>query len=76
MFRVSETFIGDLGLQQSAARSTMSDVNKKLNYEIFKTYSTGFRINVAVVLTEPQQSHPASILDLGKQMYQIINGPG
>ena len=29
---ISETFIADLGLEQSPARSTMSDGNKKRNY--------------------------------------------
>jgi len=34
---VSETFIKDLGLIQSPARSTMSDGNKKRNWKIFET---------------------------------------
>lgn len=34
---VSETFIADLGLEQSPARSTMSDGNKKRNYQLFET---------------------------------------
>jgi hypothetical protein len=33
---VSETFIKDLGLHQSPAKSTMSDGNKKRNYEVFE----------------------------------------
>ena len=33
---VSTTFIQDLGLNQSPARSTMSDGNKKRNYKIFE----------------------------------------
>ena len=33
---VSETFIKDLGLQQSPAKSTMSDGNKKRNYQVFE----------------------------------------
>lgn len=33
---VSETFIGDLGLEQSPARSTMSDGNKKRNWQVFE----------------------------------------
>ena len=33
---VSTTFIKDLGLEQSPARSTMSDGNKKRNYQIFE----------------------------------------
>ena len=32
---VSETFIKDLGLQQSPAKSTMSDGNKKRNWQVF-----------------------------------------
>ena len=34
---VNETFIKDLGLQQSPARSTMSDGNKKRNWKVFET---------------------------------------
>jgi hypothetical protein len=33
---VSETFIKDLGLDQSPAKSTMSDGNKKRNYQVFE----------------------------------------
>lgn len=33
---VSETFIADLGLKQSPARSTMSDGNKKRDYQVFE----------------------------------------
>jgi hypothetical protein len=33
---VSETFIKDLGLKQSPAKSTMSDGNKKRNYQVFE----------------------------------------
>ena|SRR5688572_30320792 len=34
---VSETFIGDLGLIQSPARSTMSDGNKKRDWKVFES---------------------------------------
>jgi len=34
---ISETFISDLGLSQSPARSTMSDGNKKRGYEVFES---------------------------------------
>lgn len=34
---ISETFISDLGLAQSPARSTMSDGNKKRSYKVFET---------------------------------------
>ncbi len=34
---VCETFIGDLGLTQSPARSTMSDGNKKRNWRVYGT---------------------------------------
>lgn len=34
---VNETYIGDLGLTQSPARSTMSDGNKKRDWRIFET---------------------------------------
>lgn len=33
---VSETFISDLGLKQSPAKSTMSDGNKKRNWQVFE----------------------------------------
>lgn len=33
---VSETFISDLGLEQSPAKSTMSDGNKNRNYQVFE----------------------------------------
>ncbi len=33
---VSETFIADLGLEQSPAKSTMSDGNKNRNYQVFE----------------------------------------
>lgn len=34
---ISETFISDLGLQQSPARSTMSDGNKKRNWQVYES---------------------------------------
>ena len=34
---VSETFIADLGLSQSPAKSTMSDGNKNRGYKVFET---------------------------------------
>ncbi len=34
---VSETFIGDLGLRQSPARSTMSDGNRQRSYHVFES---------------------------------------
>jgi hypothetical protein len=34
---VSETFIADLGLSQSPARSTICDGNKKRSYKVFET---------------------------------------
>ena len=34
---VSETFIGDLGLNQSPARSTVSDGNKKRDWKVFES---------------------------------------
>jgi hypothetical protein len=51
---VSETFIKDLGLKQSPAKSTMSDGNKKrdfqvyedLLYKLLKHYSSGLRYNI------------------------------
>jgi hypothetical protein len=37
---VSETFISDLGLQQSPAKSTMSDGNKNRNWQVFEALYT------------------------------------
>ena len=34
---VSKTFISDLGLKQSPARSNMSDGNKKRNWQVFES---------------------------------------
>jgi len=34
---VSKTYISDLGLEQSPARSTMSDGNKKRDWQVFET---------------------------------------
>jgi len=34
---VSEIFINDLGLSQSPARSTMSDGNKKRDWQVFES---------------------------------------
>jgi hypothetical protein len=39
---VSETFIEDLGLTQSPARSTMSDGNKKRDWKVFESYIISF----------------------------------
>ena len=36
---VSETFIKDLGLEQSQAKSTMSDGNKNRDYRVFDMYT-------------------------------------
>jgi len=38
---VSRTFIRDLGLEQSPAKSTMSDGNRKRDYRVFETLYTG-----------------------------------
>jgi hypothetical protein len=34
---ISSTFLSDIGLTQSPAKSTMSDGNKKRNYKVFET---------------------------------------
>jgi len=39
--RVSETFIKDLGLQQSPAKSTMSDGNKNRDWQVFEHLYNG-----------------------------------
>ncbi len=57
---VSETFISDLGLEQSPAKSTMSDGNKKRNWQVFeqlfndllKYYGSGLRKHSNQVVIE------------------------
>lgn len=53
---VSETFIADLGLEQSPARSTMSDGNKKRNYQVFEALYYKLLIHYERVLKKQYQS--------------------
>lgn len=54
---VSETFIADLGLEQSPARSTMSDGNKKRNYQAFETLYFKLLKHYERVLAKQHKSH-------------------
>ncbi len=54
---VSKTFIGDLGLMQSPASSTMSDGNKKRDYKVFETLYYRLLSHYSTVLTKHHQSH-------------------
>lgn len=52
---ISETFISDLGLAQSPARSTMSDGNKKRSYKVFETLYYRLLTHYGRILTEHGQ---------------------
>lgn len=54
---LSETFIADLGLTQSPARSTMSDGNKKRDYRVFKTLYNRLLTHYSHLLSKHHQSH-------------------
>ncbi len=54
---VSETFISDLGLEQSPARSTMSDGNKKRNYQVFEALYYRLLAHYERVLAKQHKSH-------------------
>ena len=54
---VSETFISDLGLEQSPARSTMSDGNKKRDYEVFETLYYRLLKHYERLLRKQHRSH-------------------
>src|SRR5680860_1331868 len=54
---VSETFIADLGLDQSPARSTMSDGNKKRSYKVFETLYYRLLTHYGRLLSKHGQSH-------------------
>lgn len=61
---VSETFIGDLGLNQSPARSTMSDGNKKRDWKVFESlYFRVLKHYERVLSSESQRSIIAEIKD-------------
>lgn len=52
---VSETFIKDLGLMQSPAKSTMSDGNKKRNWQVFERLYTKLLTHYGSVLKKNSQ---------------------
>ena len=54
---VSQTFIADLGLTQSPARSTMSDGNKKRDYKVFETLYHRLLSHYAHILSKRHQDH-------------------
>jgi len=54
---VCETFIADLGLCQSPARSTMSDGNKNRNYQVFETLYYRLLSHYERVLAKQHKSH-------------------
>ncbi len=54
---VSETFISDLGLQQSPARSTMSDGNKNRDWQVFESLYNRLLKHYEDVLSKQHQSH-------------------
>ena len=61
---VSETFIADLGLNQSPARSTMSDGNKKRDWRVFESlYYRILKHYESVLKSESQRSIIAEIKD-------------
>ncbi len=61
---VSEIFIGDLGLNQSPARSTMSDGNKKRDWKVFKSlYFRVLKHYERILSSESQRSIIAEIKD-------------
>lgn len=68
---VSETFIGDLGLKQSPARSTMSDGNKNRNWQVFERLYSRLLIHYKGVLSKKHQSHV--IEEIKKEKIKIID---
>lgn len=52
---VSETFIKDLGLGQSPAKSTMSDGNKKRNWQVFERLYSKLLVHYGNVLKKNSQ---------------------
>ena len=56
---VSETFIKDLGLSQSPARSTMSDGNKKRDWKVFESLYHSLLRHYEAVLTK---KHRGSVI--------------
>lgn len=54
---VSELFISSLGLNQSPARSTMSDGNKNRSYKVFETLYSRLLTHYSHLLSKRHQSH-------------------
>lgn len=54
---VSETFIADLGLRQSPARSTMSDGNRNRNYQVFERLYYKLLSHYSGVLKPKHRTH-------------------
>ena len=68
---VNKTFIADLGLSQSPARSTMSDGNKKRNYEVFKSLYYKLLHHYGGVLRSKHQS--AIIEEVKSKTIKIVD---
>lgn len=68
---VSETFIGDLGLLQSPARSTMSDGNKNRDWKVFESLYHKVLKHYERVLSKQHQSH--IIKDIKGMRIKIID---
>lgn len=68
---VSETFIRDLDLKQSPARSTMSDGNKNRNWQVFERLYNRLLIHYKGVLSRQHQSH--LIEEIKKEKIKIID---
>jgi len=54
---VSEAFISSLGLNQSPARSTMSDGNKNRDYKVFETLYNRLLSHYSHILSKRHRSH-------------------
>jgi len=68
---VSETFIADLGLTQSPARSTMSDGNKNRDWQVFESLYHRLLNHYKVVLSKQRQSYV--IEEIKAQKIKIID---
>ena len=68
---VSETYIADLGLKQSPARSTMSDGNKKRDYRVFESLYYRLLGHYQRVLTTHHKEH--IIKEIKNQRIKLID---
>jgi len=68
---VSETYIADLGLKQSPARSTMSDGNKKRDYQVFESLYYKLLSHYQRVLTKHHKGH--IIEEIKNQRIKLID---